>query len=147
MIAASDSRSASVTRSIEFDLRLMVILLSRLRWILPAARAARSATCSISFITVKKSITRRSKRPARCADQSTTRDLASRLIELSYLPAAATVYCVVPRCEKWLPGFHAPRRCAATERNIVLKWNLSQFGHLLTFFLSPPSLPPFAAGE
>src|SRR5271155_1414209 len=64
MIAASDSRSASVTRSIELDLRLMVIRLSRLRWIRPAARAARSATCSISFITVKESITRREKRPA-----------------------------------------------------------------------------------
>src|SRR5271170_277235 len=71
MIAASDSRSASVTRSIEFDLRLMVILLSRLRWIRPAARAARSATCSISFITIKKSITRGRERPARRADQST----------------------------------------------------------------------------
>src|SRR5208282_2032465 len=53
MVAASDSRSASVTRSIEFDLRLMVILLSRLRWIRPAARAARSATCSISLITIQ----------------------------------------------------------------------------------------------
>src|SRR5271163_2772218 len=81
MIAASDSRSASVTRSIEFDLRLMVIRLRRLRWIRPAARAARRATCSISFVTVKESITREEKRPAKGADQSTRRPGSG------YLPA------------------------------------------------------------
>src|SRR4029077_17616135 len=79
MIAASDSRSASVTRSIEFDLRLTVILLRRFRWILPAARAARSAICSISFSTEGDDIPHDAKRPARGANLSTDRASARHL--------------------------------------------------------------------
>ena len=44
--ACSDSRSASVKRSIALVLRVTLMRLKRRRWIRPAARAAPSATCS-----------------------------------------------------------------------------------------------------